>query len=43
MVKILGKSSGEKLMTLEALYIAEINPLLNTKDEYRSWTLKLKF
>ena len=43
MVKILGKSSGEKLMTLEALYIAEINPVLNTKDEYRSRTLKLKF
>ena len=43
MVEILGKSSGEKLMTLEALFIAEINPVLNTKDEYRSRTLKLKF
>ena len=30
------------LLTLEALYINEIKPNLNTKDEYRSRTLTLK-
>ena len=43
LVKILGRAKGEKLLTLEALYIAEIKPQLNTKDEYRSRELKLKF
>ena len=33
----------EKLLTLEALYITEIKQNLNTKDEYKSRTLKLKF
>ena len=32
-----------KLLTLEALYQQEIKPCLNTKDEYRSRTLTLKF
>ena len=44
LVKIIGKSKfSEKLLTLEALFIKEIKPELNTKDEYRSRTLKLKF
>ena len=44
LVKIIGKSKfSEKLLTLEALFIEEIKPELNTKDEYRSRTLKLKF
>ena len=30
-------------LTLEALFIKEIAPVLNTKDEYRSRTLTLKF
>ena len=42
-IKILGKAQGNKLLTLEALFIAEIKPSLNTKDEYRSRELKLKF
>ena len=43
LVDILGRAKGEKLLTLEALFIAEIKPKLNTKDEYRSRELKLKF
>ena len=43
MVNILGRAKFDKLHTLEALYIAEIRPTLNTKDEYKSRTLKLKF
>ena len=43
MVKILGKAKFNRLLTLEALFIAEIRPTLNTKDEYKSRTLKLKF
>ena len=43
MVKILGKAKFDKLLTLEALFIAEIRTTLNTKDEYKSRTLKLKF
>ena len=31
------------LMTLEALYIREIHPSLNTKDEFRSLELNIKF
>jgi hypothetical protein len=31
------------LMTLEALYIAELKPTLNTKEEYRSRELTIKF
>ena len=43
-MKIIGKSRIlDKLLTLEALFIEEIKPELNTKDEYRSRTLKLKF
>ena len=33
----------EHLLTLEALYIREIDPELNTKDEYRSRELTIKF
>ena len=44
MITIIGKSQNlPKLLTLEALYIREINPSINTKDEYRSRTLTLKF
>ena len=43
LVSILGRAKGEKLLTLEALFITEIKPKLNTKDEYRSRELKLKF
>ena len=42
-VSILGRARGEKLLTLEALFISEIKPSLNTKDEFRSRELKLKF
>ena len=42
-VDILGRARGEKLLTLEALFISEIKPSLNTKDEFRSRELKLKF
>ena len=42
-VKILGKAKGDKLLTLEALFISELVPKLNTKDEFRSRELKLKF
>ena len=30
-----------RLLTLEALFIKELTPVLNTKDEYRSMTLTL--
>ena len=33
----------EHLLTLEALFIKELNPVLNTKDEYKQKTLKIKF
>ena len=42
-VEILGRAKGEKLLTLESLFISEISPNLNTKDEFRSRELKLKF
>ena len=44
-VSILGRTSGgdSRLLTLEALFIKELAPVLNTKDEYRSRTLTLKF
>ena len=43
-ISVIGKISNlSKLLTLEALFIKEINPSLNTKDEYRSRTLTLKF
>ena len=42
-IKILDRSSSlPSLLTLEALYIKH-KPKLNTKDEYRSRTLTLKF
>ena len=43
MVTILGRARGEKLLTLEALFISEIRPSINTKDEFKSRELKLKF
>ena len=43
MVKILGKPKGDKLLTLEALFISKLAPKLNTKDEFKSRELKLKF
>ena len=44
-VQIIGSTNrGEKqLLTLEALFQNELRPTLNTKDEYRSRTLTLKF
>ena len=33
----------EHLLTLEALYIREMEPELNTKDDYRSGKLTIKF
>ena len=42
-IEIIGTERGYKLLTLEALFIAEIKPELNTKDEFRSRQLKLKF
>ena len=43
-VSILATSQSlPKLLTLEALFIKAINPSLNTKDEFRSRTLILKF
>ena len=43
-VSILCKSTSiAKLLTLEALFINQIKPDLNKKDEYRSRTLTLKF
>ena len=42
-VTILDKANRlSKLLTLEALYITQIKPSLNTKDEFRSRTLTLK-
>ena len=38
-----GSSSLNKLMTLEALFIKQFAPSLNTKDEFKSRTLTLKF
>ena len=43
-VKIIGRANSlPRLLTLEALFIKEITPVLNTKDEYRSRSLTLKF
>ena len=43
-VEILASTQkGERyLLTLEALFIRDIKPVLNTKDEYRSRTLRIK-
>ena len=42
-ITILGHSSVLcKLMTLEALFIDQVKPSLNQRDEYRSRTLTLK-
>ena len=37
-VQISGIHKGEKLLTLEAVYIHELQQTLNSKDEYRSRT-----
>ena len=44
MISILGRMDrGDgRLLTFETLFIKEIAPVLNTKDEYRSRTLTLK-
>jgi len=43
-IKVLTSSPNTiKLMTLEALFIREIRPVINTKDEYRKRTLTIKF
>ena len=44
-VEILGSTTrGEKqLLTLEALFQKDISPSINTKDEYKSRTLTIKF
>ena len=43
MISILGKMDRGHLLAHEALFIKEIAPVLNTKDEYRSRTLTLTF
>ena len=35
-MKVLGKENFKKLLTLEALFIMEIKPSLNTKDGFKS-------
>ena len=44
-VEILATTSREEWyrLTLEALFIEELKPSLNTKDEYRSRALTIKF
>ena len=44
-IDILGSTSkGEKqLLTLEALYQKEISPSINTKEEFKSRKLTIKF
>ena len=43
-VQISGRHKGEKLLTLETVYIHELKQTINSKDEYRSRTpLTLKF
>ena len=42
-IKIIGRARGERLLSLEALHISKRKPNLNSKDEYRSRILKLKF
>ena len=43
-VKIIDQSnSAKKLLILEALHIYQIKPVLNTKDEYKSHTLVVRF
>ena len=41
-MSILDKANNFRLLTLEAPYIQELKPRLNTKEEYRSRTLTLK-
>ena len=42
-ISILGNSTSlVRLLTLEALFIEQIKPVLNSKDEFRSRTLTLK-
>ena len=44
MIKVIGRASSlPRLLTLEALFIKQIKPELNTKDEFRSRELTLKF
>ena len=43
-IQIIGKANTPyRLLTLEALFIKEFKPSLNTKDEFKSRTLTLKF
>ena len=44
-ISIIGMTSrGDgRLLTLEVLFIKELTPVLNTKNEYRSRTLTVKF
>jgi len=41
MVEILGREKFEKLLILEALFISEIKPSLNTKDEFKRFKIKI--
>ena len=43
LVYMTAASDDERLMLLEALFIKELAPGLNTKDEFRSRNLSLKF
>ena len=43
-IRVLGSARTlTKLLTLEALFIREFNPVMNTNDEYRRSFLTLKF
>ena len=42
-IKIIGKAKGERPLLLEALRINKCKRILNSKDEYKSTVLKLKF
>ena len=43
-IKILATSSNpERLLILEALFIKDISPTINTKDEFKSKQLRIKF
>ena len=36
-------SNQEKLLILEALFIRDLKPSINTKDEFKSKQLRIKF
>ena len=42
-IKTMARGSIAQLMTLEALFIKTVKPTLNTKDEFRSRQLSIKW